>query len=312
MFDLHTLKLFLEIARQKSVTKAASTLGIVQPALTRRLRLLEDRLGTPLLIRHRRGVELTEAGQTLKERAELIIRLALETEEEIRSESADPVGQVGFGFPPSIGSLLATRFLPLCFAKYPKISLVLQEHYSPAMRDALLSSRLDIGIMSCEAHHPDLVMRPLFEESACLFGHPRIWSFKSDSVTPTMLSDLPIIAPSFMRAMLERQQRSGNFRLRVVAEVDSGAMLREMLRLEAGFFVGPFTSLSNEVARGELRLVRLKGISVSRGLFYHRERPLTRASQAILKLLDTEIQHSILPKSKTIRLLKSWPSNPRD
>src|SRR5690348_13665869 len=107
--DLLSLRYFVEIVRHRSVSKAAISLGIVQPALTRRIKLLEEQLGVELLTRHRRGVEPTEAGLLVLERAELMLRTAQQLETEVRSQGAEPVGQVGFAFPPSVGILFVGK-----------------------------------------------------------------------------------------------------------------------------------------------------------------------------------------------------------
>lgn len=302
--DTVSLRYFLEVARQRSLSKAAITLGVVQPALTRRIRLLEERLGTPLLTRHRRGVEPTEAGRLLMDRAELILRLTRQAEEETRSHSREPIGQVRFGFPPSTGGLFVGRLISLCLKRYPQITLALHEHYSPAMREGLLNGRLDLGIMSCEAHHPELVMRPLFEEDACLFGLSSSWPFKVDALPAKVLNGLPIVVGSFMREIIERQQAKSDLRLRVVAEADSGSLGREILRAGVGFFVGPFSSLDREVKSGEVTYARLKGITISRGLFHHRDRPLTRPAQALVELLDREIIDHLPKQAQAIRLIQ--------
>ena len=62
-------------------------------------------------MRHRRGVEPTEAGLILMERGELLLRMSQQVASELRSHGAEPVGQVGVGFPPSIAHLFIGRLL---------------------------------------------------------------------------------------------------------------------------------------------------------------------------------------------------------
>src|SRR6266540_3600103 len=57
------LQAFVEVVRRGSVTRAAHSLYVTQPALTARLNALERTVGTPLLVRRRGGVRLTEAGR---------------------------------------------------------------------------------------------------------------------------------------------------------------------------------------------------------------------------------------------------------
>jgi LysR family transcriptional regulator, nitrogen assimilation regulatory protein len=299
--DLVSLRYFIETARQRSISKAAVSLGVVQPALTRRIQMLEDKLGTELLMRHRRGVEPTEAGRIILERGELILRMSQQLETEVKSHGAETVGQVGLGFPPSIANLFIGRILSESIARYPRLELHLQEDFSPAVRDSLLAGRIDLGIMSCEAHHPDLVLQPLFDESMWLIGRPDDWNFRKGRLKPTVLNNLPVIIGSFTHTLLKRHEARLNFRLRVIAKADSLTLIREVLRTGTGFLVVPPSSVDRELASGEFVGAPLEGLSLSRGLFHHRDRPLNRASIAVKGMIDQEVQHLFATRSGILR-----------
>ena len=63
--DIRTLKNFMKIAEYGSICRAAESLHIAQPPLSRQLKVLEDELGTKLFERSSKGVKLTEKGQLL-------------------------------------------------------------------------------------------------------------------------------------------------------------------------------------------------------------------------------------------------------
>src|SRR5712692_11038954 len=71
--NLHELQTFVSIARLGGLTRAAGQLHRSQPAITRRIKLLEDQLGVPLLERGRGGTMLTEAGRTFLPYAEAVL-----------------------------------------------------------------------------------------------------------------------------------------------------------------------------------------------------------------------------------------------
>lgn len=304
LMDFVSLRYFVETARQRSISKAAVSLGVVQPALSRRIQLLEERLGEPLLMRHRRGVEPTEAGLLVLERAELILRMTAQLETEVRSQRGVPAGQVGIGFPPSVGSLFIGNLLTKSVARYPRVELHLQEDYSPAVREALIAGRIDIGIMSCEAQHPDLVFKPLFEESMWLIGRSEAWPFrKRRRLEPKALNDLPIVVGSFMRTLLERHQTKSDFRLRVIAEADSFTAAKAALYAGVGFLVAPPSSIDRELASPKFAGAPLNGLSVSRGLFHHRDRPLTQAAHALTEMINQEVRQLCVSRSDILRAL---------
>lgn len=77
--EIRELKYFLAIANYKSISKAAQSLYLTQPSLSRQMQNLEKEIGKQLFIRGSKSITLTEAGQLLKKRAEEIIELSEKT-----------------------------------------------------------------------------------------------------------------------------------------------------------------------------------------------------------------------------------------
>ncbi|HTH97724.1 MAG TPA: LysR family transcriptional regulator, partial [Stellaceae bacterium] len=73
--NLVQLRYFAAVAHNGSITKAAAELAITQPAISRQLGLLEAEIGTALIVRHPRGVQLTRAGDLLLSRCEYLLRI---------------------------------------------------------------------------------------------------------------------------------------------------------------------------------------------------------------------------------------------
>ncbi len=303
--DLVSLRYFVEIARQRSFSRAAVSLGIVQPALTRRIKLLEDQLGLELLTRHRRGVEPTETGLLVLERAGLMLRMAQQLETEVRSQGAEPAGHVGFAFPPSVGILFVGSILSECVTRYPRIKLYLHEDFSPVVRDGLLSGRVDIGIMSSELQHPDLIDEPLFKESMWLIGRPQNWPFKLRQIRPGDLDDVPLVLGSFTREMMERLQTRSKFRLRVVADVDSFTLVLEAVRAGAGLAVVPSSAVGRQLSEKEFVGAPIEGLEVTRTLFRHRDRPPTRASLIVMDLITEQVSRLVSSHPRIFRRFAS-------
>jgi len=301
--DLTSLRFFVETARQRSISKAAASLGVVQPALSRRIQLLEEHLGVPVLMRHRRGVEPNEAGLLVLERAEVIFRLVQQLETEVRLQGDEPAGPVALGFPPSIGIQFIGKILSDCAIRYPRMKLLLNENYTTAVRGALLSGQIDIGIMSCEAHHPDLVQTALFREPMWLVGRPQNWPFGEASLHPSVLHKLPLLVGSFMRTLLEKHLSREDAQLTIVAEVNSLSLAKEAVRAGAGFFVTPISALDRELRAGEFLAARLDRLEVTRGLFSHRDRALTRAAVALTQLIHQEVAHLCATRPDIFRSL---------
>jgi LysR family transcriptional regulator, nitrogen assimilation regulatory protein len=298
LIDLASLRAFVEVVRQQNVTRAASRLNTAQPAVTRRLHLLEEAMGVPLLMRHRRGVRPTEAGMILFERAELLLRLAGELQSEVLAETREPRGHLRFGYPPSVGNVMVAGLVSDFLRRFPQVSLALHEQFSPAVRDALVAGRLDVGIMSCDANHPDLTFVPLFQERLWLIGPPAKWSFgKGSSLPLRRLAGVPLLLAGFLRQALDRIGLEKDLQFNVRLEADALTTLCEAVRMRAGYLVGPPSSVRHELERREFVGAPIQGLRVSRGLFRRNDRPVTRALQELIQLVEGE----------AIRLLKRYP-----
>ena len=83
--EVRELRYFLAVAREENITRAAESLHIAQPSLSKQLMELEKKLGKKLLIRGKRKITLTEEGVLLRKRAEEILELVEKTQQEISS-----------------------------------------------------------------------------------------------------------------------------------------------------------------------------------------------------------------------------------
>lgn len=140
--DIRVLQYFLAVAREESITKAAESLHMTQPPLSRQLKDLEDELGKQLLIRGSKKVTLTEDGMLLRQRAEELVDLMGKTKNEIASSDYDIHGNIYIGG----GESEAVSFLAqIAFdlqQEYPHI------HYYIYSGDAeRISEKLDKGLI---------------------------------------------------------------------------------------------------------------------------------------------------------------------
>ena len=94
--DIRVLQYFLAVAREESITRAAETLHMTQPPLSRQLKDLEDEIGKQLLIRGSKKVTLTEDGMLLRKRAEEMVALMEKTKAELTS-SENISGEIYMG-----------------------------------------------------------------------------------------------------------------------------------------------------------------------------------------------------------------------
>lgn len=169
--ELNELRIFLAVAREGSVTRAAERLHYVQSNVTARIRQLEEQLGASLFQRKNRGMHLTTSGELLREYAEKILNLAVEAEQAVRE-------QTGAGGRLAIGSMETTAAvrLPELLARYhrlyPEVELNLCTGTSEENITRLLDYQLDGAFVGCEVSHPDLVADKAFDEELIMVAAP--------------------------------------------------------------------------------------------------------------------------------------------
>lgn len=95
--EIRELRYFLAVAREENITRAAQSLHIAQPSLSKQLMELEKKLGKQLLIRGKKKITLTEEGAILRKRAEEIVELVEKTEHEISYDFEELSGDIYIG-----------------------------------------------------------------------------------------------------------------------------------------------------------------------------------------------------------------------
>jgi len=154
-FELRHLVYFREVARQLHYRKAAETLAVAQPALSRSVTQLEAALGVDLLNRTRRKVELTTAGRAFLERIEPLLRGLAAVPRDIQALSGGQAGQVRVAFTGLAMATVLPGILRDFNRRYPGIRVELNESPTSAQLESLKN-----GEIACGFFHPDATLPP--------------------------------------------------------------------------------------------------------------------------------------------------------
>lgn len=145
--ELRVLKYFLTVAREENITRAADILHISQPALSRQLQALEEKLGVQLFIRGRHSSVLTDEGMLLRRRAIEIVDLAEKTELEFRSGREELTGIISIGSGEVKAIRLLARLMDEFAAIYPAVKFDIYSNNADYIKERLERGTLDIGIL---------------------------------------------------------------------------------------------------------------------------------------------------------------------
>ena len=119
--ELRTLRYFLTVCQEGTMSRAADVLHVTQPALSRQIAALERELGTPLLERHARSVTPTERGLYLRRRAEEIVGLADQTTADFTQPDEIVAGDIHIGAGESEGISVVARAARAFRARHPGV-----------------------------------------------------------------------------------------------------------------------------------------------------------------------------------------------
>jgi LysR family nitrogen assimilation transcriptional regulator len=232
--DVKKFDYFLKVADHGSISRAAASLHVSQPVLSRQIRKLEEELGLPLFYRNGRGVTLTPGGQSLMENARAIQRAIDLTISELGALKNQFAGSATIGMPSSVGRVLTVPLARHFREHFPDVQLRIVEGFSGDIAEWLHHGRLDVAITYSPGSLQGIVADPVAIEELMLFS-PQDRA-PGETVDLEKIVTLPLILPGrshTLRVELDRAARHAGFEIRPQLEVDS---LHSMLRLvSAGF-----------------------------------------------------------------------------
>jgi LysR family transcriptional regulator, nitrogen assimilation regulatory protein len=252
--ELRELRHFAILARSGNFGRAAQELKISQPTLSHQIRKLEDALGTQLLVRHARGVTLTQAGSCLLDRLDTIIHLLAAP---LHQEGEEAVhGTVSLAMPAEVAPLLVPPLIAAFHERWPRVTLDVKEAPSGTLEAWAVNGRVDIALVQDPPDLDALCVEPLLSENLGLVAAPCTRVARTDApVRLRELAEHKLILPRAQH-WIARRLTSAAFqrgvRIEPAFQVDSLALIKEMVRSLLGCTVLPCMAVRDELARGTL------------------------------------------------------------
>jgi DNA-binding transcriptional LysR family regulator len=166
--EFSELHAFVVLAGRLHFRKASEQLFLSQPALSKKIQRLEEKLNGALFVRSRRKVALTDAGRSFLPKATKLLQDAEDALRETRAVIEGRAGTLRIGFVIASVSNILPRTI-LRFRKlYPEVELEMREMPSPLQVSSLIERSLDVGILRMPISNPKLMSVPLFSEHLVL------------------------------------------------------------------------------------------------------------------------------------------------
>jgi DNA-binding transcriptional LysR family regulator len=257
---LAQLEGFVAVASRGSVTRAARDLGISQPALTSRVRMLERDLGVSLLARGPRGVRLTDQGRALLPHAERVIGAAGEAARAMSRVRGGAAGSIDIGAAPSVGTYVLPGVLQRFRERNPAVQINVRTGHSEEILDLVLRERVQIGLVRA-LRHPDIEAAPLYDDELALVVNPGHAFARRPRIRIDELGEQELILfdrASSYHDLTSAFIREAGVRPLGVMELDNIDAAKKMVEHGLGVALLPRTAIADEVASGSMCTVAIR------------------------------------------------------
>lgn len=253
--DLKQLTAMITVAEVGSVTRAAQLLHLVQPAVTRQIRTLEDELGVELFERTRQGMVLTPAGEVLLVRA----RRALQEIERARSELTPAPGEVAgivtVGVLESLVDLISAPLVEQVRNRHPGVELRILTGFSGYIQEWLDDGIVDVAMLYNLAETPSMTVLPLLSERLWAVAPPDAGLSPEIPATWSQLLSQPLVLPIVghgLRTLFEQARADVRIRPDVAVETNSMSVQKQLVAAGRGWTVLPASGVARDVQLGTL------------------------------------------------------------
>jgi DNA-binding transcriptional LysR family regulator len=289
--DTQLLEAFIAVANAGSFSDAAEKIHLTQPAVSKRIALLEQQLNCRLFDRIARSVTLTEAGEALLPRANHILREIADTTQAINDLSGDISGKLRLAISHHIGLHRLPPILKQFAQGYPEVTIDVDFMDSEKAYEGILQGRFEVAAITLAPEaHPKIEAKTIWPDPLVFMVSDDHLFLRESNPTLENLRDYPAILPGLgtytgrmTRALFEQQ----NVPLPPTMTTNYLETIKMMVSIGLGWSLLPESMLEPGI-----RAVAIPGIQIQRelGYIHHREKSLSNAAKAFIHLLQQESQ----------------------
>ena len=295
--EIDQLETFLAVATFGGFHRAAEALRVSQPAVSARIKALEQSLNVSLFARSRSGLTLSESGRILRPYAEQLLRTASLARQAIHDQ------QPGTGGPLEIAAALSISvyFLPDVLKRFhrlhPKITITIRSGHSKEVLDMVLGEEVEIGLAR-SLQHPEVETISLRDDPLLLMANPVHGPKHARRAHLEQVASWPLIF--YERGSSDWTLTTGLFRRaglvpNVALEVDSIETAKRMVERGLGLAFLPQMAVGQEIRKHKLAVVKIldaEPLGRSLDVIHPRHRPLRSEAQAFLRTVRETINQA--------------------
>lgn len=269
-------EVFLEVAKQKSFSKASQQLFISQPAISKHIKNLEEQYATRLFERKGMGIELTDAGKLLLEKITEVKVIQEETEFELSNmkDLLQVKGTLKLGASTTVALYILPKVLSAFHNRYPQIIINLLNRNTEIVLQALLNEEINLGIVEGRSKLTQVTHRPFITDkvvAVCSKKSPiakkKQYDIEDIRSLPLALREAGSGTLAALRSALDKKKIKLNA-LQIKARLGGTEALKNFL-VESdllGFL--PRRSVLKELEQGDLVEIQFTGLQIERNFYF--------------------------------------------
>jgi DNA-binding transcriptional LysR family regulator len=293
--ELANIEAFVAVVDCAGFTRAASVLHVSQPALSRRIALLEQQLRQPLFERGRRSVRLTAGGETFLPHARAALACLRDGALAVQELESGDTGTVTLAIVGTLASTGIAAQLGRFRAARPGVRVLLRTGSSAEVSGLVRRGEATFGLRYFSDPAPDLVSRDLYRESLVVVAAAAHPLARARRVPPTRLRGEPWVAFPARRGaaidpfgqMLTRTLLAAGLDGAEIVTIDSLTAQKRLVEAGFGLALVPASSVQEEVARRSLQVLDVPRMSASVevSLVHRRNAVLSGAARRLMETL---------------------------
>ncbi len=258
---LGQLRALEAVTRHGSFSRAAAELGLTQPAVSMQVRQLEERLGAPLVERAGKRAFATPAGEIMlahAARAFLELEAGVARVSELRGIVA---GRIRLGTSASISIYLLPPLFRRFRARYPAAELVVVTGNASEIARAVVTSDLDLGIVSLPVRGRELDVEPFYRDELVAIAPPRREWRRKRRIGPDELAKQPLILferGATLRRVIDEWFHAAGVAPSELMEMGNTEAIKKLVQAGLGLSVTSWFAAKSEARRGKLAALALE------------------------------------------------------
>ena len=286
----YNLKLFRDIAQNKSVSRGASINGISQSAASQSVRDFERRFGVALLDRTTRPLALTPAGKLFYDLCRDVLRREEQFQVQFENLKESVEGMVRVASIYSVGLSEMSRLEDEFAARFPHTQLHVDYLRPDKVYEAVVADQADLGLVSYPVGTKDLAVIPWREEEMTVAAPPSHPLAAKAVLLPADLDAQDFVGfdeELMIRRELDHFFREHGIEIHLAMQFDNIQMIKEAVALGSGISILPARTMQAEIAQGRLVSIPLHAPELVRpvGIVHRKRKRLSNAVQSFLELL---------------------------